>query len=125
MSRHRPAEVLDRLFADLHPDAPVFDYASELVNGVVRHKAEIDRWIVHLAPAWPIDQMSAVDRNLLRLGIFEALYNSSKIPVRVAISEAVELAKLFGSENSSKLINGVLGRAVAESSNHLPQPRSE
>jgi N utilization substance protein B len=125
VSRHRPADVLERLFADLHPDALVFDYASELVTGIMRHRAEIDRWIVHLAPAWPIEQMSAVDRNLLRLGIFEALFNSSKIPVRVAISEAVELAKLYGSENSSKLINGVLGHAVAESSNDLPKPRPE
>lgn len=114
LSGHPPGDVLQRLRGELRASAAAFDYARELLAGVVRHRREIDNWIARLASAWPIAQMSAVDRNLLRLGLFEALYNSTTIPVAVAINEAVELAKLYGSEASSRLVNGVLGRAVAE-----------
>lgn len=121
LSGHRPAEVLGRLSGDLHPDPAVFDYARELVAGIIEHRADIDARIARLASAWPLAQMSAVDRNLLRLGLFEALYNSTTIPLGVAISEAVELAKLYGSDSSGRFVNGVLGRAVADSEeNPLP-----
>lgn len=114
LTGHRPAEVLQRLSSQLHSSLAATEYARVLVSGAIAHLAEIDRKIGHLATAWPIEQMSAVDRNLLRLALFEALYNSSTIPVAVAINEAVELAKLYGSDSSSKLIHGVLGSAVAE-----------
>lgn len=121
ISAHRPAEVLERLTSELHRDPIVADYARELVGGVGLHHEQIDQLIARYAPAWPVGQMSAVDRNLLRLGIFEAVYNSTTIPVGVAINEAVELAKLYGSESSSRFVNGVLGRVVAEhAQNHLP-----
>jgi N utilization substance protein B len=121
ISAHRPAEVLDRLASELHQDPVVADYARELVAGVGRNRGPIDDVIARYAPAWPVGQMSAVDRNLLRLGIFEAVYNSTTIPVGVAINEAVELAKLYGSESSARFINGVLGRVVAEhAQDHLP-----
>lgn len=114
VSRHTPAEVLERLGRDRPPDPAVFEYARQLVAGVVRNRADIDQRISRYAGAWPLAQISAVDRNLLRLGIFEAIHSSNTIPVGVAINEAVELAKLYGSESSSRFINGVLGRVVAE-----------
>jgi N utilization substance protein B len=114
VSGHQPAAVLQRLATDLHAGPVAFDYARELVAGVARHRTEIDGWIGHFAPTWPIEQMSAVDKNVLRLGIVEAIYNSSTIPVGVAINEAVELAKLYGSESSARFVNGVLGRIVTE-----------
>lgn len=117
---HRPAEVLDRLGSQLHTSGASIAYARELVAGVLRHREGIDERIVRFAPAWPIGQMSTVDRNLLRLGVFEAVYNSSTIPVAVAINEAVELAKLYGSEGSSRLVNGVLGSVVAAEASNSP-----
>src|SRR6266567_1109730 len=86
------------------------------------------------APLWPLAQMSAVDRNVLRIGLYESLYSNATVPLRTAINEAVELAKLFGSETSAKFVNGVLGRAVEASANgewppagsasvaHAPEP---
>jgi N utilization substance protein B len=83
-------------------------FAGELVRGVINNKEEIDQNIRCYAPAWPVEQISTVDRNILRLAIFEILF-AKKVPVKVAINEAVELAKRFGSENSPRFINGVLG----------------
>jgi len=114
ISAHPPLEVLHRLVEETRPDPAAHDYAEELVRGVVQWRGEIDAQIARFARAWPIDQMAAVDRNVLRLGVFEAIYNSHTIPVGVAISEAVELAKQFGSEQSSRLINGVLRRVATE-----------
>ncbi len=87
-------------------------FTRELVNGVIQNKEEIDRNIRNFAPAWPIKQIPVVDRNILRLAIFEILLDN-KMPVKVAINEAVELAKTFGSESSSKFVNGVLGSVSA------------
>jgi len=83
-------------------------FARELVNGVIQNKEKIDLNMQSFAPAWPIEQIPVVDRNILRLAIFEILLDN-KVPVKVAINEAVELAKTFGSDNSSKFVNGVLG----------------
>ena len=83
-------------------------FARELVSGVIQNKEKIDLNIRNFAPAWPLEQIPVVDRNILRLAIFEVLLDN-KVPVKVAINEAVELAKAFGSDNSSKFVNGVLG----------------
>ncbi len=83
-------------------------FVWELVRGVIQNKKEIDRHIENFAPAWPIEQIPVVDRNILRLAIFEILLDN-KVPVKVAINEAVELAKIFGSDNSARFVNGVLG----------------
>jgi transcription antitermination protein NusB len=88
------------------------DFLRELVTGTVKNKEEIDKQIRELAPTWPIDQLAMVDRNILRLAIFEILYDN-KVPVKVAVNEAVELAKTFGSEHSAKFINGVLGAVIS------------
>lgn len=87
-------------------------FTRELVQGVLQNKSEIDQQIRKFAPAWPLEQISPVDRNILRLAIFEILLDN-KTPVKVAIDEAVELAKTFGSDNSSKFVNGVLGSVSA------------
>jgi len=89
------------------------DFVRELVNGTVKNREEIDKQIQTLAPAWPLDQLAVIDRNILRLAIFEILYDN-KVPVKAAVNEAVELAKLFGSESSAKFINGVLGAVSAK-----------
>jgi N utilization substance protein B len=87
-------------------------FVRKLVDGAVRHREEIDRKVRQFAPAWPLEQMATIDRNILRLAIFEILFDN-EVPVKVAISEAVELAKTFGSESSPKFINGVLGSVSA------------
>jgi len=90
-------------------------FSEELVKGVFQNKSELDALIKKFAPAFPIEQMSIIDRNVLRLAIFEILF-SDKIPFKVAINEAIELAKEFGSDSSPRLINGVLGSMTTERS---------
>lgn len=86
-------------------------FISDLVSGVLEHQGELDSNIQPIAPDWPIEQIARVDRTILRMGLFELLHMSEIVPAKVAINEAVELAKAFGSDNSSKFINGVLGTA--------------
>jgi N utilization substance protein B len=119
---HVPSQVLERLaawfkegVASPYPTEVLDDatrYAQELVSGVLANRVAIDAVIQQRAPLWPLAQMSAVDRNVLRIGLYESLYGNATVPLRTAINEAVELAKLFGSETSAKFVNGVLGRAV-------------
>jgi len=87
-------------------------FVRELVSGVIQNKKKIDQHIKNFAPAWPVEQIPLVDRNILRLAIFEILLDNN-VPVKVAINEAVELAKMFGSDNSPKFVNGVLGSVSA------------
>ena len=87
-------------------------FVRDLVSGVMRNSDEVDRNIRAFAPAWPVEQIPVVDRNILRLAIFEILLDN-KVPVKVAINEAVELAKKFGSDNAPKFVNGVLGSVSA------------
>jgi N utilization substance protein B len=110
--QHDPEETLKNLREELKLSDETFKFASELVNGVVRYKEKLDAQIHRYAPAWPIEQIAFIDRNILRLAIFEILIDN-KIPVKVAINEAVELAKNFGGDSSSKFINGVLGAISA------------
>ncbi len=84
------------------------DFIADLLNGVFQNIEEIDKIIVKYAPEWPLEKITAIDRNILRLGIYELLYNK-EIPEKVAINEAIELGKSFGNESSGKFINGVLG----------------
>lgn len=105
---HDPAKTLERLIGREALSEANVGFARELVGGVITHIEAIDAKIRDFAPVWPIDQLSLVDRNILRLAIFEILQDN-KVPVKVAINEAVELAKTFGSESSSRFINGVLG----------------
>ncbi len=87
-------------------------FVRELVSGVIQNREEIDQNINNFAPAWPVAQIPVIDRNILRLAIFEILLDN-KVPVKVAINEAVELAKTFGSDSSARFVNGVLGSVSA------------
>ena len=95
------------------PDArPIREYTRELVNGVSENRRKIDELITTYAQGWDMDRLPAVDRNILRLGIFEILW-SSAVPTSVAIDEALALAKELSSDDSSKYIHGVLGRIAS------------
>ncbi|OGY46317.1 MAG: transcription antitermination factor NusB [Candidatus Buchananbacteria bacterium RIFCSPHIGHO2_01_FULL_44_11] len=96
---------------DLAEFAPQFDdkgFIDNLVKGVTKNQKEIDSLITKFAPEWPLEQITMVDRNVLRIGIYELQYDAD-IPDKVAINEAIELAKTFGGESSGKFVNGVLG----------------
>jgi N utilization substance protein B len=86
-------------------------FVTDLVKGVIAQQPSLDEKIQPIAPDWPIEQIARVDRTILRIGLYELLELSDIIPPKVAINEAIELAKAFGSDNSSKFVNGVLGTA--------------
>jgi N utilization substance protein B len=112
-SAARPADsVVERLLSETDLNEETAAFVRELVAGAVGNKDKIDGSIKKYAPAWPLEQIAMIDRNILRLAIFEILFDN-KVPVKVAVSEAVELAKTFGSESSPKFVNGVLGSVSA------------
>lgn len=84
-------------------------FVDSLVDGVLQEQAALDATIQPVAPDWPIEQIARIDRSILRIGVFELLHRGDTVPPKVVINEAVELAKAFGSDNSSKFVNGVLG----------------
>lgn len=92
-------------------------YLDHAVGGLTKHTKDIDGLIVKNAPEWPLDQIAAIDRAVLRLGIYEVVY-SDDVPPKVAINEAVEIAKHFGGENSGSFVNGVLGTVYRGSENY-------
>ncbi len=110
---HSPEEILARHLEENPTTEETAAYARRLVDGVQQHAEEADRLIAQAAPAWPLSQMPKVDKNILRIALFEVLFDNRAVPVKVAINEAVELAKLFGSESSSRFVNGVLGTIAA------------
>lgn len=114
--RHPAEEVLRRHLESEGVHADTANFTSQLVKGVTDNLDQIDQVIIECAPAWPLDQMAKMDKNILRLAIFEVLFDNSATPPKAAINEAVELAKLFGGEASSKFVNGVLGAVVAKRS---------
>jgi len=105
---HEPEHAVDNILDGFVAAPEVKTFALELVQGVLANREQIDKVIVDTAPAFPIDQLAVVDRNILRLAIYEILLDN-KVPMRAAINEAIELAKEYGGENSPKFINGVLG----------------
>ena len=104
---HDAGQVISQLLADNGLSEDNNAFVRQMVSGVMRSKQELDEHIKRFAPTWPITQLAAVDRNILRLAIFELLIDN-KVPVNIAINEAVELAKKFGSDNSARFVNGVL-----------------
>jgi N utilization substance protein B len=107
-----PSAVIDRLTAETALTEDNAAFARELVTGVTTRLRDLDGQIRTYAPAWPVEQIAVIDRNILRLAIFEILFDN-KVPVNVAVSEAVELARSFGSDTSGKFVNGVLGSVSA------------
>ncbi len=109
---HKAEEVVSHLLLERVLDDAQAAFAHNLIDGVLENQAAIDAKITTFAKVWPLPQMSAIDRSILRLAIFEVLIDN-EVPVKVAINEAVELAKTFGSQSSPKFINGVLGSVSA------------
>lgn len=101
-------EILRYNFQEFAPEFNDEGFAIELVKGVLEHKEEIDTYIQKYATEWPLEQITGIDRNILRLGVFEMIFHA-QIPARVAINEAIEIAKAYGGDASSKFVNGVLG----------------
>lgn len=110
---HDPLEALERDLAEAEAEDEAGGLARHLVEGVVANRPAIDAAIEQAAPAWPLEQMPAIDKNLLRLAIFELLLDNRQVPAKAAINEAVEIAKSFGSDSSSRFVNGVLGTIAA------------
>lgn len=105
---HGIDETVERICESLEVSGDTRRFAEELVHGVQKNREKIDATIAETAPAWPLDQIAAIDRNILRLAIYEILIDN-RVPMRAAINEAIELAKQFGGDTSPKFINGVLG----------------
>lgn len=111
---HPPGSVVDERLSFSYPGEQGAEYLRWLVSGVVRHFEMLNALIVKYAPEWPVDQLAIIDRNILRLAFFEIGAHDSDTPPKVAINEAVELAKVFGSDSSPRFVNGVLGSALDE-----------
>jgi N utilization substance protein B len=107
-ARHDPLAVIERHADERHLPVRMVEFARELVRGVLAHLPVIDEEIQRVAQEWPLQQMAKIDKNILRLAIYEILFNNN-VPAKAAINEAVELAKTFGSDTSSRFVNGVLG----------------
>ena len=114
--RHDSSLVLERRTEEVSLSSSSESFADKLVRGVLENREEIDKIITEFAPSWPVGQMAIVDRNLLRLAIFEMLFGD-ETPPKVAINEAVEMAKVFGSDSSPKFVNGVLGSIIENARN--------
>jgi N utilization substance protein B len=107
--------IVERNMEEFGPGIDEPDFVWRLVKGVVEHLPEIDKIIERAAPEWPLDQIAVVDRNVLRVGLYELLYaDKGEVPAKVAINEAIEIAKAYGGANSPKFINGVLGTVYRE-----------
>lgn len=109
---HEPESVIAHILLEQKLTEVNAAFVRKVVRGTIQSKDQIDEVIQKFAPAWPVDQIPVVDRNILRLAIFEILLDN-RVPMKVAINEAVELAKTFGSDSSPRFINGVLGSVSA------------
>ena len=109
--RHDPEDVVERRVAEGQFNDQAESFLRAVSRGVLANLAEIDKIISGFAPSWPLNQMAVVDRNLLRIAVYEIVM-WDETPPKVAVNEAVELAKAFGSESSPKFVNGVLGSVM-------------
>lgn len=114
--QHKPGFVVDERLRESQIGAQGATFLRWLISGVVRHQEGIDQLIEELAPEWPVDQLAIIDRNILRIALFEIGSKVVDAPPKVVINEAVELAKEFGSDSSPRFINGVLGAALKRNS---------
>ncbi|NCF66129.1 MAG: transcription antitermination factor NusB [Chloroflexi bacterium] len=120
IAQHPPGEILQRRLAANQIDTSGAEFASQLVEGTLSFLDGMDVLIARYAPEWPLEQMAVIDRNILRIAIFEFVA-SDETPVKVAINEAVELAKTYGSDSAPRFINGVLGTLAEQ----IPDLRKE
>ena len=111
-------EIVGKNIKEFGPGLEDTNFIRQIVEGVTKNLEQIDKIIEKAAPEWPIEQITIVDRNALRIGLFELLYeDKEEVPPKVAINEAIELAKSFGGESSGRFINGVLGTVYKEINN--------
>ncbi len=112
---HDLTKILERNIEEFASGIDSTDFIWQLLTGIIQNIEKLDKIIEKAAPEWPIDQIAIIDRNVLRIGLYELLYeDKEEVPPKVAINEAIELAKNFGGENSGKFINGVLGTVYKE-----------
>jgi N utilization substance protein B len=113
--------IVEHNLIEFGPGLEEQQFAKTLVDGVIENRAAIDALITRYAPSWPIGQITIVDRNILRIGIYELKF-SSDVPPKVAINEAIEIAKSYGGPSSGKFINGVLGSMYNDLQKEAPTP---
>lgn len=111
-TRHLPGDVLARHLSERASDDPANAYARQLVSGVMHDRGPIDAVLARCAPAHPLEELAAIDRNVLRIAIHEI--KSGSAPPKVAINEAVEIAKAYGSDSAPRFVNGVLAAAIKD-----------
>lgn len=119
LTNHLPGVVFEERLAELPMSDELAEFSRQIITGVLATAVPIDEFIVNHAPEWPLDQVAIIDRNILRIALWEFGINGST-PMKVAINEAVELAKYYGSESSSRFVNGVLG-SLANHENEIRQ----
>ena len=108
-------KIVEKNLKEFGPGLEDTGFVWQLISGVLKYISKIDKIIEKVAPEWPINQITIVDRNVLRIGLYELLFgNKKEVPSKVAINESIELAKSFGGESSGKFINGVLGTVYKE-----------
>ena len=108
IAEHDPVEVLENRLSQNKLDDQVADFARKLVLGIIPRKNDLDSFIAQHAPEWPLNQVATIDLNILRIALWEFAVDT-QTPLKVAINEAIELAKLYGSDSSARFVNGVLG----------------
>lgn len=106
-------DVISENFQQFAPNFDDHGFVQSLVKGVLEHVEEINAYIIKYATEWPLEQITIIDRNILRIGIYELVFDQN-IPAKVAINEAIEMAKTFGGDSSGKFINGVLGAIMKD-----------
>lgn len=119
IAQHRAGEALDRRLQEQEMEPSAQQFARDLLASVLAHRRQLNRLIVGYAPEWPLDQMAVIDRNVLRIALVELCDPCWSTPAKVVINEAVEMAKLFGSDSSPRFVNGVLGALMAEPARHV------
>ena len=117
LTGHPPGTVLEELLTEAPLEDKLADFARQIVLGVLPLVERLDHFIAQHAPEWPLDQVATIDRNILRIALWEIAV-SNQTPIKVAINEAVELAKVFGSDSTPRFVNGVLG-SLAERQNEI------
>jgi len=101
-------DIINKVFKCFAPDFNDEGFVKKLIKGVTKNLSKIDKYIIKYATEWPLEQITTVDRNILRIGVYELIFDEG-IPAKVAINEAIEIAKIFGGASSGKFVNGVLG----------------
>lgn len=119
MTGHQPAEVLDERLEEIPLDQDLVDFCRQIIFGVLSLTDQLDNFIAQHAPEWPLDQVAVIDRNILRIALWEFAVQGTT-PIKVAINEAIELAKIYGSDSTPRFVNGVLG-SLANRQNEIRQ----